>query len=185
MARLRSFRPSGRHAGRGPLDYNWLTPKAQARPAGDKGWGSFATEPIAKGETVAAFGGWVVTRATLSTLSHDRQGRSIQVDDDLYLVSDDTPEPGDMLNHSCEPNAGLSGTTLLVAMRDIEIGEELTFDYAMCDASDYDEFRCLCGQSACREVVTGSDWRDPVIQARYMGFFSPYLMKRIAALPTA
>ena len=47
------------------MDYNWLTPKAQARPAGDKGWGSFAVEQINAGETVAAFGGWVVDRATL------------------------------------------------------------------------------------------------------------------------
>ena len=48
------------------MDYNWLTPKAQARPAGEKGWGSFAVEPISAGETVAAFGGWVVDRATLA-----------------------------------------------------------------------------------------------------------------------
>ena len=41
------------------MDYNWLTPKAQARPAGDKGWGSFAIERIAQGETVAALGGRV------------------------------------------------------------------------------------------------------------------------------
>ena len=82
------------------MDYNWLTPKAQARPAGEKGWGSFATERIPAGETVAAFGGWVVDRPTLDAMSHDRQSRSIQVDDDLYLVSDETPEPGDMLNHS-------------------------------------------------------------------------------------
>ena len=79
------------------MDYNWLTPKAQARPAGEKGWGSFATEPIASGETVAAFGGWVVDRTTLAEMSHDRQSRSIQVDDYLYLVSDEMPEPGDML----------------------------------------------------------------------------------------
>jgi SET domain-containing protein len=164
------------------MDYNWLTPKAEARPAGEKGWGSFVTEPIAKGETVAAFGGWVVTRQTLATMTHDRQSRSIQVDDDLYLVSSDTPEPGDMFNHSCDPNCGLAGSALLVAMRDIEPGEELTFDYAMCDASDYDEFNCLCGQPNCRNVVTGSDWRDPVLQAKYLGYHSPYLMKRIAAL---
>ena len=166
------------------MDYNWLTPKAQARPAGEKGWGSFVTEPIAAGETVAVFGGWVVGRETLSTLSADRQARSIQVDEDLYLVSSDTREPGDMLNHSCEPNCGLSGSQILVAMRDIEPGEELTFDYAMCDASDYDEFRCLCGKVNCRGIVTGADWRDPVLQAKYLGFHSPYLMKRIAALPT-
>ena len=165
------------------LDYNWLSPKAQARPAGGKGWGSFAEEPIAEGETVVGFGGWVVTRETLSTLIEDRQHRSIQVDEDLYLVSDDTPEAGDMLNHSCEPNCGLVGGTLLVAMRDIEVGEELCFDYAMCDASDYDEFACLCGTPGCRGTITGADWRDPVVQAKYMGYFSPYLMRRIAALP--
>jgi len=167
------------------VDYNWLNPKAQARPAGDKGWGSFAIEPIAAGETVTAFGGWVVDRATLSAMNPDRQSRSIQVDDDLYLVSSDMPEPGDMLNHSCEPNCGLSGSILLIAMRDIEPGEEITFDYAMCDASDYDEFACMCGQPACRQLVTGADWRDPVIQAKYAGWFSPYLTKRIASLPTS
>ena len=89
-----------------------------------------------------------------------------------------------MLNHSCEPNCGLLGQMLLVAMRDIVPGEELSFDYAMCDASDYDEFRCLCGESTCREIVTGSDWRDPIVQAKYMGYFSPYLMKRISASVT-
>ncbi len=166
------------------MDYNWLNPKAQARPAGDKGWGSFAIEPIAAGETVTAFGGWVVDRDTLSQMNHNRQSRSIQVDDDLYLVSSDVPEPGDMLNHSCEPNCGLSGSILLIAMRDIVPGEEITFDYAMCDASDYDEFSCMCGQPTCRQLVTGADWRDPLIQAKYAGWFSPYLTKRIASLPT-
>jgi SET domain-containing protein len=165
------------------MDYNWLSPKAEARPAGEKGWGSFAVEPITAGETVAAFGGWVVTGAVLETLSADRQSRSIQIDADLYLVSNETPEAGDMLNHACEPNCGLLGQTLIVAMRDIASGEELCFDYAMCDASDYDEFRCQCGHPTCREVVTGSDWRDTALQEKYVGWFSPYLAHRIAALP--
>lgn len=167
------------------MDVNWLNPKAQARPAGEKGWGSFALEPIAAGETVTAFGGWVVDRLALAQMSHDRQSRSIQIDDDLYLVSDETPEPGDMLNHSCEPNCGLSGSILLIAMRDIVVGEEITFDYAMCDSSDYDEFACMCGAPTCRGVITGADWRDPLIQAKYDGWFSPYINKRIAALPTS
>lgn len=166
------------------MDFNWLNPKAQARPVGEKGWGSFAVEPVSAGETVAAFGGYVVNGATLAEFDADRQSRSIQVDSDLYLVSGETPEPGDMLNHSCEPNCGLLGQMLLVAMRDIAPGEELSFDYAMCDASDYDEFRCLCGQPTCRGIVTGSDWRDPDLQEKYAGWFSPYLVRRIAALPS-
>jgi len=163
------------------MDFNWLTPKAEARPAGNKGWGSFAVEPISEGETVAAFGGWVVPHSVLTTFSHERQSRSIQVDTDLYLVSGETPDSGDLLNHSCDPNCGLSGQLLLIAMRDIAPGEELCFDYAMCDASDYDEFRCLCGAPNCRGIVTGSDWRDPDLRLRYAGWFSPYLARRIAA----
>ena len=167
------------------MDYNWLHPTADARPVGGKGWGSFATEVIPAGTTVAGFGGWIVTRGTLSTFSDDRQGRSIQVDEDLYLVSDETPEPGDMLNHSCEPSCGLVGATLLVTMRDIAVGEELTFDYATCDSSDYDEFECLCGEPTCRGVVTGLDWTKRELQDKYAGWFSPYLQRRIAALPAA
>lgn len=163
------------------MDMNWLTPAAQARPAGDKGWGSYALEPIAKGTTVAAFGGFVASRAVLETMDEDRQARSIQIDEDLYLISAPSPEPGDMLNHSCEPSCGLMGAAILVAMRDIEPDEELTFDYAMCDGSDYDEFRCQCGAATCRDVVTGRDWQDPGLQRKYDGWFSPYLERRIAA----
>lgn len=167
------------------MDYNFLSPKAQARPAGGKGWGSYAIEPIPAGETVAGFGGWVVDRATLESMDTDRQARSIQVDHELYLVSGATPEPGDMLNHSCDPNCGVSGSNIIVAMRDIEVGEELTFDYAMTDASDYDEFACLCGMDACRGIVTGADWRDPILQAKYYGYFSHYVVRCIKALPAA
>lgn len=158
---------------------NWLTPKAQARPAGDKGWGSFAVEKISAGETVAGFGGWCVTREILNTLPEERQHRSIQVDENLYLVSRDEREAGDCLNHSCDPNCGLMGSTILVAMRDIEIGDELCFDYATCDDSDYDEFECECGTKICRGTVTGLDWKIQSLREKYDGYFSAYLAKRI------
>lgn len=169
----------------GHLNYNWITPKAEVRRTGGKGWGSVATEHISAGETVAAFGGWIVTRSELDTLSEIRQHLALQIDADLYLVCRDDPEPGELINHSCAPNCGLLGSQLLVAMRDIDPGEELSFDYAMCDATDYDEFTCLCEEPECRGVVTGSDWRLPHLQDRYAGWFSPYLVRRIAALPTA
>ena len=166
------------------MELNWLTPKAQASPAGTKGWGSFASEPISKGETVAAFGGHVVPRDVLDGLPEERQGRSIQIDTDLYLVSGEIPEPGDMLNHSCEPSCGLVGATVLIALRDIEVDEELTFDYATCDCSDYDEFVCACAEPTCRGTITGMDWLIPELQVKYAGWFSPYLARRISELPS-
>jgi hypothetical protein len=48
------------------------------------------------------------------------------------------------INHSREPNVGFAGNTVLVAMRDISPGEELTTDYALFD--DYDGMmQCRCG----------------------------------------
>ena len=142
--------------------------------------GSFALVPIAAGETVVGFGGSVTTIDVLETLSADQQHRSIQVADELYLTPSSNREDGDMINHSCEPNLGLLGSMVLVAMRDIEVGEELTFDYATCDDSDYDEFDCLCGTAACRGKVTGQDWKIPELQEKYAGWFSPYLARKIA-----
>jgi uncharacterized protein len=163
---------------------NWLTPLAQPRPAGEKGWGSFAATDIPAGHTVAAFGGYSLPRAALNALPAERRARSLQIDDDLYLVSAEQAEPGDLINHSCDPNCGLVGSILVVTMRTIAPGEELTFDYAMGDASDYDEFVCRCQSSNCRGTVTGSDWRQSNLQERYSGWFSSYLERRIARLPS-
>ena len=37
------------------------------------------------------------------------------------------------LNHSCEPNVGVQGQIVFVAMRDVAAGEELTLDYGTID----------------------------------------------------
>lgn len=161
------------------MNTQWLTSKAAARSTDNRGDGAFAIAPIARGETVAVFGGFPVSRAQLETLPEERKRRSIQIDSDLFLVSGETREPGDMVNHSCDPSCGMRGDIVVVAMRDIAVGEELTYDYAMSDASDYDEFHCACGTAVCRGQIRGTDWRDPEIQSRYAGFFSTYVRMRI------
>ena len=91
----------------------------------------------------------------------------------------DEPEPGDMVNHSCDPNCGLTGQIVVVALRPIEVGVQLTFDYAMCDGYPEVLFDCECGSTSCRGQVTGDDWRIPELQSRYCGYFSPYLERRM------
>jgi hypothetical protein len=162
------------------MNTQWLTPKAEARQTPDRGDGAFAIAPIAAGETVAVFGGFPVTRAGLEALAEERKRRSIQIDVDLFLVSGEVREPGDMVNHSCEPNCGMCGDIIVLSRRDIAVGEELTFDYAMSDASDYDEFDCRCGTAVCRRVIRGSDFRDPVLRARYAGSFTSFVERRLA-----
>lgn len=164
---------------------NYLTPLAEMRPAPGAGFGSYAIAPIPAGTVVATFGGTFMGRAEFDRQDAERRSRSIQIDEDAFLLGPPTREPGDAVNHSCEPNCGMGGAAQVVAMRDIAVGEALTFDYAMADGSDYDEFDCACGSSLCRGQVSGNDWGRPELQTRYAGYFSPYLVRRMTATKAA
>jgi hypothetical protein len=160
----------------------YLTPKARIASHGTNGHGAVATERIAAGEVVAAFGGRCVTRDELDLLPAEQQARSVQIEDALFLAGAPEPEPADFVRHSCAPNCGMHGNTVVVALRDIAAGESVTYDFAMSDGSDYDEFECTCGSAGCRGKVTGHDWMLPELQLRYRGAFSPYLAQRISSL---
>jgi uncharacterized protein len=160
--------------------YSYLTPKVEERACPDKGGhGIFAREPIFAGELITVWSGIAVTGENLPKSAEEQVSHDLQVEEAVYLVPLSDCDPADMFNHSCEPNAGLSGQITLIAMRDIARGEEVCFDYAMSDSSDYDEFECCCGAPRCRKKITGNDWKLPELQQRYKGYFSPYLAKRI------
>ncbi len=162
---------------------SYLSPKLANRPHQDKGGcGVFTVEVVRKGELLAMWGGKVVRREELDPGMRDFTQRVLQVEDDLYLLTPEALEPADCFNHSCSPNAGFSGQTAIVSMCDLGAGEEVCFDYAMCDGSDYDEFDCSCGSPNCRGRITGEDWKRTDLWDRYDGYFSPYLQRRVAAL---
>jgi len=161
----------------------YLSPKLEDRRHPKHGeWAVFAREALQPGELVAVWSGFIVSAARLETLPAEMQKHTLQVEEDAFLVTSVPDEPADYINHSCNPNVGLSGQITLVAMRDIEPGEEICFDYAMSDGSPYDEFECACGTPNCRGRITGNDWRLPKLWERYIGYFSPYLQRRIEAL---
>jgi hypothetical protein len=163
-----------------PTSYLSTKLEGRTRPnAGDKG--VFARHLVRAGELIAVWGGEVMTGQELARLDPVVRRMSIQVEEDLYLVSG-REGPADWVNHSCDPNAGLIGQIALVAIRDIAPGEEVCYDYAMSDGSPYDEFECSCGGPNCRRRVTGDDWRRPDLWKRYAGYFSPYLQRRIDQL---
>lgn len=163
-----------------PLSY--LNLKCEARDHPEGGCGVFTLGKIHKDELVSLWGGCMVQKNELDPSMPRFTQRVLQVDEDLYIVTAEEVEPNDCFNHSCEPNLGFFGQIGLVAMRDIEAGEELMFDYAMSDGEPYDEFYCYCGSSNCRKKITGNDWILPELWHKYKGYFSPYLARRIENL---
>jgi uncharacterized protein len=161
---------------------SYITGKAvKGQASGIQGRGLFATAPIPAGEIVAIKGGHIVDTATLRGLPALLRNSEIQIADGFHLValSEDEYEPVMLfINHSCDPNVGFAGNVVLVAMRDIGAGEELTTDYALFDDSE-EQMECRCGAAGCRGVIDGRDWQRSDLQSKYGRYFSAYLRQRM------
>jgi SET domain-containing protein len=168
-----------------PLSYR--SSKTVVRESPIEGRGLFAQAEIAKDEIVAVKGGAVIDRATLERLRPVLGPAEIQIADNLFICPVKAEERESSMifsNHSCNPNIGVRGQIVFVAMRDISVGEELTHDWAMTD-EDNDETPCRCGAENCRGTISGKDWQRPELQARYAGYFSSYLDEKIQRMKRA
>jgi uncharacterized protein len=68
-----------------------------------------------------------------------------------------------LINHSCAPNceAWIDGRRIYIhALRDIQSGEELTFDYGF-DVDCYEDHPCRCGKPDCvGYIVSREQWPE-------------------------
>lgn len=166
------------------LPLTWRAPETEVRESPIQGRGLFARAAIPAGAVVAVKGGAVMEAATWNRLEPELGAAEIQISETLFIAPREAGErEGSMLftNHSCDPNIALQGQIVLVAMRDIAAGEELTHDWATTEDLDY-EMACNCGAAACRGTITGKDWMKPELQEKYRGWFCWFLERKIDAL---
>lgn len=171
---------------RGIRTSNWVHAALEEREVPGCGFGAFARAHIPAGTTIVIYGGVVLTLADFESLSTEMQNYPYQIEDEIFLGPSSELDIGigERLNHSCEPNAGFRGPIHVVALRDIQPGEQITIDYATCVSSSLEAFRmeCVCGAASCRGVVTGEDWMLPQVQARLLAYFQPYLQRKVREL---
>jgi len=168
---------------------SYFNPKIELRGTGDsrRGEGLFSREKIMKGELIEDYHGetQVLSKREVAQLPRRWQDWCWEIDDEHEFCPKDFVNPaiGWFMNHSCDPNVGSLAGDLYrhVAMRDIEVGEEITYDYAMTDSSGH-EFRCFCGAPNCRSIITGNDWMIPELQERYQGYFQKNIQEKVDAL---
>ena len=135
-----------------------------------KGEGIFATKCFKVGETVMI--------GKIEKKLYKNHSHASQVGENEYVLHAGSITK---VNHSCHPDCGIhlneTGAHDFVAMRDIKVNEEITFDYAMRNYGiDYFPIHCMCGSKECRGVITG--WKDLSDKKKkeYVGFAAPYLL---------
>jgi hypothetical protein len=102
----------------------------------------------------------------------------------VWVPADNPTAPEAFLNHSCDPNLWLGDEVTLVARRAIACAQELTIDYALfeLDPAWVSRWHCRCCAVSCRGSITGRDFQQPDLQARYGQHFHPEVVRRIAGL---
>ncbi|MEM7208368.1 MAG: SET domain-containing protein-lysine N-methyltransferase [Pseudomonadota bacterium] len=164
-----------------PAVHSFRSPKIQVSDDTLAGRGVVAVDHISKGEIVAIKSGHLVDRETVQRITENIGDFSLQIHDDVYLTpttQEEVEQTTIFINHSCDANVGFQGSIFYVALRDIDVGEELCHDYAMARTDDY-TLECRCGATDCRGTVTGKDWKLPEVQAKYGEFFVDYVLRKI------
>ncbi len=79
------------------------------------------------------------------------------------------------MNHSCDGNVGFDEKGNFVAIKEIETGDEVTYDYALAESNPRFIMKCKCGNKNCRSIVTGDDWKDENFRKRNLKHTLPSL----------
>ncbi|MDB5695464.1 MAG: protein-lysine N-methyltransferase [Sphingomonas bacterium] len=141
----------------------------------------FAARPFADGETLLRFSGRRV-RGTPPEAT-GRQDRYVQIGPDEYLGPSGRVD--DLINHSCDPNAGLrfgAGGVFLVALRPIAAGEEVSWDYSTTLKDSDWRMPCDCRAATCRGLIGNFDTIPSARQAWFVEreLVAPYLLEEPA-----
>ena len=131
-----------------------------------QGRGAFATRRIKKGERIIEYTGERVSNAEADKRYDDERMRRHHTY--LFTLTQRTVVDGGaggnesrFINHSCDPNCEAvieDGRIWIEALRPIEKGEELAYDYkyervGADDEGDEKKYPCQCGASNCRGTI--------------------------------
>ncbi len=151
-------------------------PYIAARDTSLSGHGAFAVRDIPEGTIVHSLTGRPIHRTQLDTIDLDEVG-VLQIDDDLFMVAQGNAD--DYINHSCEPNLAFTEDGRhFIALRAIQAGEEVTFDYATAEDDPEWNIQCLCGSEKCRGSLTGFPLLTLSQQRALYPLCRPYLRRK-------
>lgn len=131
----------------------------------DKGYGIKAISPINKGSFIMEYTGEVITKDEYETrlamhYSNDTNFYCISLEKGYVIDSRNMGNLCRFVNHSCLPNCHMQKWKVdgfvrlaLYAMKNIEMGEELTWDYDFTWYGSSSPQLCFCGTHVCKKII--------------------------------
>ncbi len=136
-----------------------------------------ATEPIGEGEALFHVEGFTTDRPSRYSVQVDDHTH-VDVDPGATLEDMITRCPWRFLNHGCEPNAVLRGQDF-VALRPIEAGEDVTYNYNTTEFDMAAPFDCRCRHDRCVGHISGFAHLPLVEQTRLRPWLAGHLRRRL------
>jgi len=140
--------------------------RIQVRRSGVHGKGVFALQPLAKGEQVIEYVGEIIKwKEALRRHPHNPDEPNhtfyFHIDDKHVIDANVGGNAARWINHACKPNCEadeVDGRIFIKALRDIEPGEELFYDYGLVIDDKYTrklkkQYECRCGSKRCRGTM--------------------------------
>ena len=132
----------------------------------------FATQSFQPGEVIADF--------SAGTIAAEPTYLTVQVGIRKHITLQ--PEFLQYINHSCEPNVFFNTTTMqLVALKEIQTEEEMTFFYPSTEWKMTQSFNCYCGSTQCLGKIKGAAFLSREAQEKYQ--FTDFIQQQLAKRP--
>jgi len=147
-----------------------------------EGKGLVVTKFIAKGEVVSKLEPNQRTYriSYILGLSDEQQDAYMhycyQCDEDNVVCEDGDEK---YMNHSCDPSTWWLDDETMVARRDLQAGDELTYDYATTDIDMPFSMDCQCGSENCRGTISHTDYLSPEWQQQYGEYLPQHVLRAI------
>lgn len=133
-----------------------------------KGISVVANKKFLKGDKIIVFRGKILKYDEIMSRSY-KDDHCLQIGENIYLGP--SGKLDDFINHSCNPNSGIkniNGKLILVAIKDIKNGEEITWDYSTYANEGRWQMDCHCGSKNCRRKIKDFKHLPEKIKKKYI-----------------
>jgi len=157
-----------------------------------QGKGAYATRPIRKGERIIEYVGERISWAESDRRYDDTKTKRhhtflFAVNKKIVIDAAVNGNDARFINHSCEPNCeavGEKSRIFIEALRAIEPGEELTYDYAYerekgTTEEDEQLYVCHCGAARCRGTILAPKKKRRPRKVHHVAARQPHTTDRV------